>query len=350
MTEEEKRSIENLKEVLEYLGRLSKCVELWRRLRTTGLNVDDLSSFFNCIIAEINQIPEMRRSASVSTLRTLEKAIKANQNKELLIRIPTLRNVFENRPLISTVQDLRKTARRAIGISDRLLTDVIGDIQSHIGSILDNFVRIQKIMLEFIDHVGGTGIELVENVARELRPEARGALSEVLAIWFFLTPMGRTDDRWLQSRGPVKVKGEEVDVISINVERSELCIAEVKSSMHEKSVNEAFNQAISHAKFFENKEILKEVFSDCKTDCRPSSLALCFPIAKFRNRYDDIQEKLNNRLFDIEGWKDMNGGNLGHQIVEVYDNSRMIDFLDKKWKSDSRTRYVSLLKELGEPT
>jgi len=267
-----------LREVFSHIDRLHGVARLARKLHETGLERDELKELFDLI--EIIIVASTQRSDL-----TIVKGLRAI--KEVVDILPDFLYPFKPREMALKLKDRLHKLPSLPGLP-LLSPQYLADILSEIDALIDVFVY------QFYNHT-----RVLSQLFNVLRPEAipwlirfieknpgyvRTVIGEPLCIWWFSRVLSRKRRVWRNAIGPLKVMGEEIDILSLHTydDQCEYAIAEVKITRNIDELRRAIARVTNKATFLSQKlasdhsvlKALQQMGFEARGTCRLQEIAV----------------------------------------------------------------------------
>jgi len=242
-----------LGEVFSHIDKLHGVARLARKLHETGLERDELKELLDLV--EIIIVTSTQRSdlAIVKRLKDIKEAVgklpgsfypfkpreKALKLRDLLHKLPSLPPPPLGPPLPSP----------------RDLADMLGEIDMLIDVFVHQFYNHTRVLSQLFNVLRPEAIPWLIRFIEKNPGYVRTVIGEPLCIWWFSRVLSRERRVWRNAIGPLKIMGEETDILSLHTydDQCEYAIAEVKITRNADELRRAIAQVINKAAFLSQK-------------------------------------------------------------------------------------------------
>lgn len=334
--------MEDLIEVCEHLERLSELAELSRKFHFQGVEREELTRLLTLLEEVIKHSTERTDLPLLERIEWFKERIerwfppkKRFSVTELREEIKKIDEKLFGRPIPSVIREARRGIRQLLDLPP---PPTLKDLLDEFDALIEGFTReLQvhtKTLLILFNTIKPESIPWVIKFIEKSSHHVRSSLGEPLCIWWLSRVLGETKPVWRAVRGPLKVKGLEVDALSVSADQRLFAVAEVKVSKLKSAFEEAFKQVVYAAKFFmEPDHIRLAGFKQIKESCKLLEAA----VVTLYNLGDD-KERLKSEfssLFEEEG--------LPGEVVSIYDIRDVLDTIGR-WQFKAKERYRELFE------
>ncbi len=208
--------------------------------------------------------------------------------------------------------------------------ELVDELDIVLDGLLEELRKHTELIANFLRVITPDAVPWLIKLVEKNPGHAKGALGEALCIWWLREVLGRVKPLWMNTRGPIRVCGVEVDAISLWGEK--LGLAEVKvAKPGSREYEKAIEQLSNASKVFEKKpDVLRELFNRVPKRLEVSAVAIVTP----RDLGEHREAMMNMLQQAFKG-----------REVAVYDAESIINLLDQ-WLSKAKKRYIELFKTL----